>query len=184
MHNDLKKAVEVLKSGGIILYPTDTIWGIGCDATNEESVAEIYKIKKRVQIKSLVILVCSLEMLKEYVEIIPSNVITFLKDKKEPITVIYDAPKKLAKNTIAIDNTIAIRIIDDGFTHELIKQFGKPIVSTSANISGCITPLCFDDISKEILHEVNYIANLKNELSTGKSSKIIKFVENEIMIIR
>ena len=121
-----------LHKGGNILYPTDTVWGIGCDATNEIAIAKIFSIKKREESKSLVILVNNIEMLRQYVDEIPTRLIDILKKETKPTTVIYKNPKGLAKNVIAKDNTVAIRIAQDEFCQKLIKKFGKPIVSTSA----------------------------------------------------
>jgi L-threonylcarbamoyladenylate synthase len=176
--------IEQINNNKSILYPTDTIWGIGCDATNFDAVRKIYQLKQREEAKSLIILVDSFEMLKNYVESVPLEVKLFLKKQTRPTTVIYENPKNLAKNVVAKDNTIAIRIVKNGFVAELIKAFGKPIVSTSANISGEETPLSFDEISKEIKNGVDYIVNHKQNKKEAKSSKIIRFVDNKIVILR
>ena len=139
-----------LQKGGNILYPTDTVWGIGCDATNEKAVTKIFRIKKREESKSLVILVNNIEMLRQHVGEIPTKLIDILKKATKPTTVIYKSPKGLAKNVIAKDNTVAIRIAQDEFCQKLIKKFGKPLVSTSANISGSRTPSTFKEINQSI----------------------------------
>ncbi len=173
-----------LKEGKTILYPTDTVWGLGCDATNREAVAKVYKLKNREESKSLIILINSLEMLEEYVENIPKEVLSILKTRTNPTTIIYNNPKGLAKNTIANDNTIAIRIVQNDFCKKLIHQFGKPIVSTSANISGAPTPKSFSEISKPILEGVDYIVNSQQGQATTKSSTILKIEGNKIVVLR
>ena len=137
---------KILQQGKVILYPTDTVWGIGCDATNEMAVSSIYSIKKRKESKSLVILVSSIDMLKHFVDEVPSKVLDVLKKAIKPTTIIYKNPKGLANNVIANDNTVAIRIAQDDFCKNLIENFGNPIVSTSANLSGNETPRSFKEI--------------------------------------
>ncbi|MEX6625843.1 L-threonylcarbamoyladenylate synthase [Tenacibaculum salmonis] len=175
---------EKLEKGKTILYPTDTVWGLGCDATNQNAVNKIYIIKNRAESKSLIILVDSIEMLKEYVDSISDIVLNILKTVEKPTTIIYPNPKNLAKNTIASDNTIAIRIPKDDFCLELIKEFGKPIVSTSANISGVPTPKTFSEISKAILQSVDYVVALHQDKITEKSSTILKVNGNSVNVIR
>ncbi len=184
MKNQLNKAKQFLKEKKTILYPTDTVWGIGCDATSKKAVKRIYKIKQREESKSLIILVNGFEMLADYVDFIPEIIKTYLVNIEKPTTVIYNKPKNLAKNIIAQDNTIAIRIVKKGFVYELLKEFGKPIVSTSANISGEKTPLYFDDISNKIINDVDFIVNHNQEKKASKSSKIIKFANNKIEVLR
>lgn len=170
----IAKTIKILSESKTILYPTDTVWGVGCDATNEKAVAKIYKIKQRAESKSLIVLVDSWEMLLKYVEVIPNKVSCIIKGSSKPTTVIYSNPKRLAKNVIANDNTIAIRIVTDGFTHDLIKEFGKPIVSTSANISGDLSPKSFEEINPTLLDSVDYIVNLPLENNNGIASQIVK----------
>lgn len=182
---ELKNAVETVQNNKTILYPTDTVWGIGCDATNEKSVAEIYKIKNREASKSLIILVDSLEMLSKYIENIPYNVKEVLATATKPTTIIYKNPIGIAKNCIAEDQTIAVRIVQNDFCQKLINQLGKPIVSTSANVSGEPTPKSFSEISKSILDSVDYIVNLQQEKITTASSRILKITdENQVEVIR
>lgn len=182
---EIQNALETLSRNKTILYPTDTVWGIGCDATSEMAVSKIFKIKKRENSKSLVVLVDSLAMLQKYVEEVPENVIAVLLTATKPTTIIYKNPKNLAQNVIADDHTVAIRIVRDDFCKTLIKKFNRPIVSTSANISGEETPRTFSEISKSILECVDYIVNLEKEEISLNSSTIIRVMEdNTIKIIR
>ncbi|MGB2231994.1 MAG: L-threonylcarbamoyladenylate synthase, partial [Flavobacteriaceae bacterium] len=155
-----KHICNLLKNKQTILYPTDTIWGIGCDATNVDAVKKIYDIKQREESKALICLVSSFEMLISYVEDIPEQVHEILKEASKPTTVIYNSPRNFASNLIAADQTIAIRLVNKGFAHELIKTFGKPIVSTSANVSGNPSPKDFKEIDERILKGVDYVVNL------------------------
>lgn len=173
-NSDIENSIKVLKSGGTFLYPTDTIWGIGCDATNAGAVSKIYKIKEREFSKSLIVLIDSFESLKNYVEFIPENIIEILNSQTKPTTIIYQNAKNLASNAIAEDNSIAIRIPDDEFCKNLIKEFGKPIISTSANKSGDVAPQNFNEISNKIKTEVNYIVNWRqNDTKKSEASAII-----------
>lgn len=185
MNLEIAKTINILKKQGIILYPTDTVWGIGCDATNVTAVSKIYKIKQRKESKSLVVLVSDIKMLKKYITSISLEILTVLKEAKHPTTIIYKNPKGLAKNTIALDNTVAIRIPKNDFCVSLIKKFGKPIISTSANTSGELTPIKFSEIKPSILHNVDYIVNSCHKKATKKPSTILK-VENDgkITVIR
>lgn len=168
-----------------ILYPTDTVWGIGCDATSEKAVAKIYQIKQREETKSLVILVASLEMLKKYVAEVPAKALEILATATRPTTIVYDHPIGIAKNAIGKDNTIAIRIASDTFCQSLINDFGKPIVSTSANISGQPTPKQFLEIASEIKNAVDFVVTDFNEVVNEKSSTIIKVTnQNKVTVIR
>lgn len=179
------KTIQILKESRIILYPTDTVWGIGCDATNEEAVKKIFNIKQRDESKSLIILVDSLEMLKQYVDEIPDTINEVLKKFYKPTTVIYNSPKELAKNVIARDNTVAVRIVQDKFCQKLIQQFGKPIVSTSANMSSKPTPKSFKEIEPSILDAVDYVVNLHQNKTPNTSSAIVKINEKgQVEVIR
>lgn len=184
MKKIITSCVDNLINGKVILYPTDTVWGIGCDSTNKIAVDKIYKLKKREESKSMIVLVDSMEMLRNYVDNIPNEIKEFLKKNTNPLTIIYNNPKNLAENLIAKDNTIAIRIVKNGFVYQLIKEFGKPIVSTSANVSGEKTPLNFNDISSVIKSRVDFVVDDLQEKRCLKSSKIIKFVNGEIKILR
>lgn len=184
MLEEINRTESFLKKSEIILYPTDTVWGIGCDATATESVKRIFKIKNREESKSLIILVDSIEMLQQYIDEIPDDALKILKENKKPTTIIYNNPKGLAKNTIASDNTVAIRIPDDEFCKQLIKKFGKPIVSTSANISGEPTAKSFSEISNAILNSVDYVVDLHREKITQKSSTILRIDNGSVIVIR
>ncbi len=183
MKLEINKIIGVLKSKRIILYPTDTVWGLGCDATNVDAVAKIYQLKKRKESKSLIILVSSLSMLKKYVKV-SKKVINILKNSRKPTTIIYSNSIELAQNIIAKDNTIAIRIVQDDFCRKLIKRFGKPIVSTSANVSGKPTPKSFKEIDSAILESVDYIVDLHKDRITKKSSTILKIEGDKVITIR
>ncbi|PHQ55612.1 MAG: threonylcarbamoyl-AMP synthase [Lutibacter sp.] len=182
---ELHKSSEVLKKQQLLLYPTDTVWGIGCDATNEDAVSKVFEIKKRSESKSLIILVDGVEMLKKYIPTIPINVKELLLNMVKPTTIIYHNPVGLANNVVSVDKTVAIRIVQHDFCKQLISKFGKPIVSTSANISGSPTPKSFKEIDKPILDSVDYIVNLQHEEVNDKSSTIIKVGDNgELVVLR
>ncbi|MDX1719696.1 MAG: L-threonylcarbamoyladenylate synthase, partial [Salegentibacter mishustinae] len=140
---EMQNALATLKRGGLILYPTDTVWGIGCDATNAEAVEKVYKLKKRHESQALICLVSDYKMLNQFVEDVPEVAYDILKFAKKPTTIIYDDPIRIAENLIADDNSLAIRVSKDKFSNDLAKRFRKPIVSTSANISGEKTPGSF-----------------------------------------
>ena len=178
MNIEIKNTVKKLMSGGVIVYPTDTIWGVGCDATNEKAVAKVFKLKQRTEAKSLIILVDGMEMLQKYIKKFPTKVTCVLAGTSRPTSVIYKNPKDLAKNVIAADNTVAIRIANDEFCQNLIKKFGKPIVSTSANYSGKASPKCFDEIDRSILDKVDYVVNLHREEKQNRSSQLVKISDN------
>lgn len=168
---------KILNNGGIILYPTDTIWGIGCDATNEKAINKIYSLKQREETKSMLILVDSIEMLQNYVEEIPDIALKLIKSINKPLTIIYSGPKNLAQNLIASDNSIGIRITKDKICKEMINNFGKPIVSTSANISGEESPKKYEDINSTIINTVDYILKREKEIPSSPST-IIKVINN------
>jgi len=175
MHDDLKKAVEVLRSGGIILYPTDTIWGIGCDATNAEAVKRIYDIKKREDSKSILILMENPALLNRYVDEVPEVAWDLVELSTTPLTVIYPGAKNLAANLVAEDGSIGIRFTKEEFTRQLLQRFRRPIVSTSANISGEKSPVFFDEISEEIRESVDYIVEYRqDDRMASQPSSVIK----------
>lgn len=175
LKEEINKALEVLKSGGIILYPTDTIWGLGCDATNEAAVAKINALKGRPEDKSLIILLDSDNKLQSYVSEIPDVAYQLIEYADKPMTIIFSGAKNLAKNVINVDGSVGIRIVKHDFCEQLIQRFRKPIVSTSANLSGQANPQFFDEISDEIKEAVDYIVNLAQESRTPKQpSTIIK----------
>jgi len=169
MQNEINKALEVLKNGGTILYPTDTIWGIGCDARNASAVAKIFDIKKRTESKAMISLVCNTEMIDDYTN---SNQLQILLSDK-PTSVIYQNVNSLANNLIAKDKTAAFRISNDKFCHRLVSKFGFPIVSTSANISGKDLPKQFSEIYNEIKNNVDYVVNLRQKEIMDKASEIL-----------
>ncbi len=175
MENEIKNTLKVLKKGGLIIYPTDTIWGIGCDATDAKAVAEIYRLKQRIESKSMIILVDGYEMLYKYVKETPAKLNCVLDGAIKPTTVIYNDPSGLAKNVISHDNTVAIRIVEDEFCRQLISKLGKPIVSTSANFSGKPSPKNFKEIDSSLLNKVDYVVNLHRERKGGTASRIVKF---------
>jgi len=178
-------SLNALNKNQTILYPTDTVWGIGCDATSEGAVQKIFDIKQRAESKSLIILVDGVDMLKKYVSDIPEKVIELLKNTQKPTTIIYKNPRGLAKNVIAQDNTVAVRIVKHAFCEQLITSFGKPIVSTSANVSGEDTPSSFKKIATSILNSVDYIVNLPLENESANSSTILRLLDNgEFEVLR
>lgn len=184
--DDVKKAFEVLANGGLILYPTDTIWGIGCDATNEEAVKRVYELKKRVDSKALIVMVDNPVKLDFYIDGVPNVAWDLLEVADKPLTIIYDNARNIAPNLIAEDGSLAIRVTKEEFSYELCKRFRKAIVSTSANISGEPSPANFDEISDQIKSGVDYIVNYRQEERLkAKSSSIIKLGKSgEIKIIR
>ena len=186
MHDDIKKALEVLKGGGVILYPTDTVWGIGCDATNPEAVKRIYEIKKRDALKGMLVLMENPALLDRYVEEVPDVAWDLVEITNTPLTVIYPGAKNLAKNLIAEDGSIGIRFTKDKFSAQLLQRFRRPIVSTSANISGVKSPAFFDEISDEIKNGVDYIVEYRQEERTPyKPSSVMKLgPSGQIDIIR
>lgn len=183
---DIKNAIDVMKRGGVILYPTDTVWGIGCDATNAEAVAKVYKIKKRDDSKALICLVDSDARLQRYVRNVPNVAWDILDIATKPTTIILDGAINLAPNLIAEDGSIALRITKEPFSHELCYRFQKPLVSTSANISGEPAAANYNDISQELLDAVDYVCfSRRQEHKPHTPSSIIKLKEDgEVTIIR
>lgn len=174
MTEEINKTVEVLQNGGLVLYPTDTVWGIGCDATNEEAVKKVYELKQRDDSKALICLVANDFMLEKHVSTVPEVAWDIIDLSEKPTTIIFDNPKGIAKNLIAEDNTLALRVASDKFCQYLINKFKKPIVSTSANISGSPTPKSFHEISEYILKGVDYVVNLNRDKKNGPPSSILK----------
>lgn len=186
MQNDIKAAVEVLKSGGLILYPTDTIWGIGCDATNPEAVAKIYKLKQREDTKSMLVLIENPNLLNIYLEQVPEIAWDLIDVTDKPLTIIYPKAKNLAKNLVDADGKIGIRVVKHTFCERLLQAFRKPIVSTSANISGQPSPKCFNQIDKEIVNGVELVVpQIYQESKNPVPSGIIQLgLRGEVKIIR
>nr|NQU91727.1 threonylcarbamoyl-AMP synthase [Bacteroidota bacterium] len=179
MEKDIEKAIKVLKEGGTILYPTDTIWGIGCDATNQKAVDKIYRIKQRIEGKSLLILVANIDMINQYVAYINPLIYDLVSNYDRPLTVIYPGAKNVARGVSAPDQTVGIRVVDDHFCRTLIGQFGKAIVSTSANMSGDPSPVIFQQISESIKNSVDFIVNhSQDNIRSMKASRIIRVKDN------
>lgn len=185
MNKDINKAVEFLKVGGVILYPTDTVWGLGCDATNAEAIQKIYELKQRDDSKSMLVLVNGDAMLNKYVKEVPELAWDIVDMAMKPTTIIYPEANNLPDNLIADDKSIGIRIVREGVSHQLISKFGKPIVSTSANISNQPTPSSYEEISNEVIDKVDYVFPSEYDQGIGRSSSIIKLGYNgEIQVIR
>ena len=182
---EVRKADEILRKGGVILYPTDTVWGLGCDATNDEAVKRIYEIKKRADNKSMLVLLDDAGKIASYADV-PDIALDLVEVADKPTTIIYPGAKHLAPSLIGEDNTIGIRITKEEFSQALIYRFRKPIVSTSANISGEPSPHFFKEISEEIKNAVDYIVDFRrNETKSCTPSSIIKLgLGGEIQIIR
>lgn len=185
MKKEVQESYQVLKKGKLLLYPTDTVWGIGCDATNPKAVQKIYDLKKREESKALICLVSDFDMLRNYVAFLPDNLENIIQQQTKPTTVIYHSSKNLASNLIAEDNSIAIRVCKTDFCQALFKKFKKPIVSTSANISGTPTPKTYEQINAEIKKGVDYIVNLQTDKKNAQPSNIIKIEKDgSIQVIR
>lgn len=182
---EVNKCCELLEQGKVILYPTDTIWGIGCDATNPDAVERIFEIKERSKGKSLIVLVDSVEMLQDYVKNFPPIAPDIIKAAKNPLSVIYSESKGLAKN-VSSDSTICIRVVDNDFCKALIHKLGRPITSTSANLAGDAAPSIFAEITEQIKSSVDYVVQLYHDVLTKpKASTIIRLYEdNSFDIIR
>ncbi len=186
MNEDIKKACQVMREGGVILYPTDTIWGIGCDATNEEAVRRVYEIKQRADSKAMLVLVDTPVKVDFYVQDVPEIAWDLIDVADKPLTIIYSGARNLASNLLAEDGSVGIRVTNEEFSRRLCQQFRKAIVSTSANISGQPSPRNFAEISDEIKSAVDYIVGFRqDEKANPKPSSIIKLgAGGEIQIIR
>ena len=185
MNEEVLKAYEIIKEGGIILYPTDTVWGIGCDATNPEAVAKIYKLKKRAETQSMIVLMNGEKMMYNVFKDIPEVAWQIIDLSENPTTLVLDKPRNVAANLIAADQTLAIRIVKEPFCFKLLEKMKKPLVSTSANISGQPTPKSFKEISPEIIKGVDYVVNLHHDKIAEKPSTIIKLTsDSQVKIIR
>lgn len=185
INDEVFKAHEIIKEGGIILYPTDTVWGIGCDATNPEAVAKIYKLKKRAESQSMIVLMNGDKMMYNVFKEIPEVAWQIIELSENPTTIILDKPRNVAPNLVSGDNSLGIRIVKEPFCFKLMEKMKKPLVSTSANISGQPTPIAFKDISPEIIKGVDYVVNLHREKIAGKPSTIIKLTnDSQVKVIR
>ncbi|MDY0090687.1 MAG: L-threonylcarbamoyladenylate synthase [Flavobacteriaceae bacterium] len=185
LNKEVHNAFEVIKNGGIILYPTDTVWGIGCDATNSEAIKKIFTLKKRTESKSMIALVSGDRMLYQIFNEIPETAFQIWDLSEKPTTIILDKPKNIAKEVVAEDNSVGIRIVKEPFCYNLMERMKKPLVSTSANLSGSPTPTSFSEINSEIIKGVDYVVNLHRDKKMDKPSTIIKLtLDNRVTIVR
>ncbi|MBD1398731.1 threonylcarbamoyl-AMP synthase [Pontibacter sp. JH31] len=176
---EVQAAEEELLVGNVILYPTDTVWGIGCDAENAEAVKKIFKIKEREESKSMIILVSDVEMLKRYVEEVPTGFAELAKTQERPTTFVLSGAQNLPKELVAEDGSIGVRIAKDEFCHRLMQQIGRPLVSTSANVSGEPSPQTFAEVSDKIKERVDYVVQWRqDEEVESRPSRIIKIDES------
>ena len=184
MNEEIKKACQVMREGGVILYPTDTIWGIGCDATNEKAVRRVYDIKQRADSKAMLVLVDSAVKVDFYVQDVPEVAWDLIELADKPLTIIYSGARNLASNLLAEDGSVGIRVTNEAFSKRLCQQFRKAIVSTSANVSGQPSPQNFSEISAEIKEAVDYIVNYRREeTDKAKPSGIIKLEQGGVIKI-
>ncbi|MBE99858.1 L-threonylcarbamoyladenylate synthase [Flavobacterium coralii] len=181
INTEVHNAFEVIKNGGIILYPTDTVWGIGCDATNPDAVKKIYALKQREESKSMIVLVNGDRMLYNVFSEIPEVAWQIIEVTDKPTTLVLDKPKNVAPNLIAEDNTLGVRLVTEPFCYKLMERMKKPLVSTSANVSGVPTPNSFKEIDHHILDGVDYIVNLHHDKIAAKPSSIIK-IGNDLQV--
>ncbi|HQK37108.1 MAG TPA: L-threonylcarbamoyladenylate synthase [Bacteroidales bacterium] len=184
--NDVNQALKTLQMGGIIIYPTDTIWGIGCDATNRAAVERVYSIKKRTEQKAMIVLMPEISWLSSYIRYVPEVAFQLIEVADKPLTLVLEGAFNLASNLMAPDGSIAVRIVRDPFCKALLEKFRKPIVSTSANFSGEPAPALFTDIEPRLLAMVDYVVTWRqNDLTPGKPSSIIRLGPGgEVSIIR
>lgn len=185
LNSEVHKAFEVIQNGGIILYPTDTVWGIGCDATNAEAVEKIYALKQRAESKSMIVLMNGEKMMYNVFKEIPEAAWQIIDLSEKPTTLILDNPRNVAANIIADDKTLGVRLVKEPFCFKLMERMKKPLVSTSANISGMLTPKSFKEIAPEIIKGVDYVVNLHHEKICKNPSTIIKLsLDHQVKIIR
>ncbi|HMY13199.1 MAG TPA: L-threonylcarbamoyladenylate synthase [Bacteroidia bacterium] len=184
--DDIKSCLETLRQGGLIVYPTDTIWGIGCDATNDAAVEKIFTLKNRSESKNLITLVCDEAMLNRCVQHVPAVAWDIIEYSEKPVTIIYEKISRISEKAIADDGTAAIRLVKDPFCKMLIHKFGKPIISTSANLSNMPSPAVFNDIEDSILTGVDYVVKFRQqETAKHTPSSIIRILNNgEVKVIR
>lgn len=186
MNEEVRRTAGYLKKGLVILYPTDTIWGIGCDASSAEAVSRVYRIKRRTDRKSMLVLIDHFSMLSSYIDVIPDRIRNLIDRADKPVTIIYPGAKNLAENLIAEDGSVGIRITSDPFCQKLVQHIAKPVVSTSANFSGEKAPLSFAEIHPEILKEVDYVVNWRRgETEKSVPSSILKVdLEGNVTVLR
>ncbi|PPL01384.1 L-threonylcarbamoyladenylate synthase [Parapedobacter indicus] len=175
--SDINRALDVLRAGGLILYPTDTIWGVGCDATNPAAVERVYQLKGRDQRKSLIVLLDNENKLPGYVDEVPEIAYQLIEYTERPLTIVYSGAKNLASNLIAEDGSIGIRIVNHPFCSPLLQRFRKPLVSTSANLSGQHAPKNFSEISQEIINGVDYVASYGQDDDREKQASMVMKLE-------
>ena len=181
LEQEINKSVELLNDGKILLYPTDSIWGIGCDATNSKAIKRIFDIKRRNIDEKMIIIVDSVDKIKEYVEHVPPITKDLIKKSSVPITIVFQNAKNLPKIAISNDGTVAIRVVSGKYSGELLRRFGKPVISTSANYSGEPAALMFNDIVEGIKNDVDYVVSVfQNTMHAIKPSTVIKFVDDSI----
>lgn len=187
IYNDLKTAAGKLRRGEVILYPTDTVWGLGCDASDEKAVSEVYRLKRRADSKALIVLVADTKMLERYIgQSVPAQVSDFLATHSaRPVTVVYPEGKGVAANLLAEDGSIGIRIVTEGFAHELCKELGGAVVSTSANISGEPPARMFAEIDPRLKEGVGYVCRSGRDNTPGTPSMVVKYTgDGSIIILR
>ncbi len=185
INTEVHRAFEVIQNGGIILYPTDTVWGIGCDATNEAAVAKIYALKKRANNQSMICLMNGEKMMYTVFKDIPEVAWQIIDLSENPTTLILDNPRNIAPNLIAADKSLGIRLVKEPFCFKLMERMKKPLVSTSANFSGQPTPIAFKDINPELIKAVDYVVNLNHDKIAGKPSTIIKLTaDSQVKVLR
>lgn len=185
INTEVHTAFEIIKNGGIILYPTDTVWGIGCDATNPDAIAKIYALKQREDSKSMIVLMNGDKMMHSVFSSIPDLAWELWDLSEKPTTLILDNPRNVDESIIAPDKTLGVRIIKEPFCFKLLERMKKPLVSTSANISGMVAPKTFKEISPEIIKGVDYVVNLQRDKVCKNPSTIIKLsLDNQVKIIR
>lgn len=185
MREEHEAALTVLKRGGLILYPTDTVWAIGCDTTNPSAIDRVYALKQQLESKTLVCIVSDFKMLQQYVEDVPEVAYDILKYAAKPTTIIYDEPIRVAENLIAADNTLAMRVCRNTFCNKLLKKFKRPIVAASAHIDGTPAPKSFKDIDPAIIASVDYVVQLDQDKKSSKPSAIIKLSnDGKVTVIR
>ena len=184
--NDINQALKVLQQGGMIIYPTDTIWGIGCDATNAVAVEKVFTVKKRAVQKGMIVLMPEVSWLPSYVKHIPEVALQLIEVTDKPLTLVLEGAFNLASNLVAPDGSIAVRIVHDPFCQALLERFGKPVVSTSANFSGEPAPAIFRDIEPRLLTMVDYVVSWRqNDTTPGEPSSIIRLGPGgEVRILR
>jgi len=186
LQEEIDKSVDLLRKGKILLYPTDTIWGLGCDATNSKAVQRLYKLKERDPNKSMIVLLDSVDKLEQYINKVPPITYDLIQNSVSPLTIVYSGAKNLAKNLVAADGTIAIRIVKGAYCTPVIQQLNKPLVSTSANLSGEPSASSFYQINKSILDKVDHVVEVfRDRVRNVKPSTLIKIEENgRFMVLR